>query len=73
MTLIELLIRNYNILFTYLQFPVFDEFGTGKIFKLSEDEESWIELMDLGERRYYMAVATIDGKIYITGGWDGYK
>lgn len=66
-------LRSYDIKVTNLQFLVFDEFGTGKIFKLSEDEESWIELMDLGEIRYYLAVATADGKIYMTGGWDGYN
>ena len=39
-----------------------------KIYRLSDDEREWIEVEEIGEERYSCAVASLNGKIYITGG-----
>ena len=39
------------------------------IYRLSDDEREWIEIGEIPERRRYFGVASLNGKIYITGGW----
>ena len=39
-----------------------------KIFQLSDDERKWIELGEIDEERRAFAVASLNGKIYVTGG-----
>ena len=39
------------------------------IYRLSDDEREWIEIGELPEGRGYLGVASLNGKIYITGGW----
>ena len=42
---------------------------TPKVFRLSDDEREWIEIGELPEIQSAFAVASLNGKIYITGGW----
>ena len=39
------------------------------IYRLSDDEREWIEIGEIPERRGLFGVASLNGKIYITGGW----
>ena len=50
-------------------YSVFDGYKSKKIFLLSHDERKWKEVGELPERRAYFGVASLNGKIYITGGW----
>ena len=43
-----------------------------KIFRLSDDEREWIEVGQIGEEKGFFAAASLNGKIYITGGWNEY-
>ena len=38
------------------------------IYRLSDDEREWIESGEIPERRDFLGVASLNGKIYITGG-----
>ena len=38
------------------------------IYRLSDDEREWIEIEDIPEILIYFGVASLNGKIYITGG-----
>ena len=38
------------------------------IYRLSDDEQEWIEIGEVPERRYRFGVASLNGRIYITGG-----
>ena len=40
-----------------------------KIYRLSDDEWEWIGVGEIPERLDYFGVASLNGKIYITGGW----
>ena len=40
-----------------------------KIYRLSDDEREWIEIGEIPEQRTSFGVASLNGKIYITGGW----
>ena len=42
---------------------------TKKIYRLSDDEREWIEIGEIPEERGSFGVASLNGKIYITGGW----
>ena len=50
---------------------VIDGHWSKKIFRLSDDEREWIEVGKIGEERTDFAVASLNGKIYITGGENG--
>ena len=39
------------------------------IYRLSDDEREWIEIGEIPEGRRYFGVASLNGRIYITGGW----
>ena len=51
-----------------MKYLVIDEWVSKEIFRLSDDERGWIEVGQIGERRSTFAVASLNGKIYITGG-----
>ena len=53
-----------------MKHSVVDGWANKKIFRLSDDERKWIEVGRIGEPRYDYAVASLNGKIYITGGSD---
>ena len=38
------------------------------IYRLSDDEREWIEIGEIPEERRSFGVASLNGKIYITGG-----
>ena len=38
------------------------------IYRLSDDERKWIGVGQIGGTRYSSAAASLNGKIYITGG-----
>ena len=38
------------------------------MYRLSSDEREWIKMGEIPERRIYFGVASLNGKIYITGG-----
>ena len=40
------------------------------IYRLSDDEREWIKVEEIPERRgSSFGVASLNGRIYITGGW----
>ena len=39
-----------------------------KIFRLSDDEWEWIEIGEIPEMRTHSGVASLNGRIYMTGG-----
>ena len=41
---------------------------SSKIYRLSDDEREWIEVGEIPEIRIYFGVASLNGRIYITGG-----
>ena len=43
--------------------------GHRKIYRLSDDEREWIEVGEIEENCNGFAVALLNGKIYIAGGW----
>ena len=45
-----------------------EKWYNNKIFRLSDDEREWVEIEELPEERYSPGVASLNGKIYITGG-----
>lgn len=47
---------------------VIAEYGNRRIYRLSDDEHEWIEMGHIGEWRIGFAIASLDGKLYITGG-----
>ena len=44
-----------------------------KIYRLSDDEWEWIEIGEIPEERRYLGVASLNDKVYITGGTGGWK
>ena len=38
------------------------------IYRLSDDEREWIEIGKIPKQRDYFGVASLNGRIYITGG-----
>ena len=38
------------------------------IYRLSDDEQEWIEIGEIPEQRGSFGVASLNGKIYIAGG-----
>ena len=49
-------------------YSVIGGWGNKKIYRLSDDEREWIEIGEIPEGRGYFEVASLNGKIYITGG-----
>ena len=39
------------------------------IYRLSDDEREWVEVGEIPERLDVFGVASLNGRIYITGGW----
>ena len=50
------------------EYLVFDGENTEKIYRLSGDEQEWVETGEIPERLENFGVASLNGKIYITGG-----
>ena len=50
---------------------VIDGHWSKKIFRLSDDEREWIEVGQIGKERGGFVIASLNEKIYITGGWQG--
>ena len=40
------------------------------MLRLSDDQQKWIEMGKIEEKQTDVAIATLNGKIYITGGSD---
>ena len=40
-----------------------------KIYRLSDDGQEWTEIGEMPGERIDFGVASLNGKIYITGGW----
>ena len=38
------------------------------IYRLSNDKREWIEIGEIPEKRNYLGVASLNGRIYIVGG-----
>ena len=38
------------------------------IYRLSDDEREWVEMGEIPERRDSFGIASLNGRIYITGG-----
>ena len=49
-------------------YSVIDGRKSRKIYRLSDDEREWIEIGEILERRIHFGTASLNGKIYITGG-----
>ena len=39
------------------------------IYRLSDDEREWKEIGEVPKKRIHFGVASLNGRIYITGGW----
>ena len=59
----------YHIHYCNYGYSVIDGCGSKKIYRLSDDEREWIEIGEIPEKRACLEVASLNGKIYITGGW----
>ena len=49
---------------------VIDGWGSKIIYRLSDDEREWIEIGKIPEKRASFGVASLNGKIYLAGGWE---
>ena len=49
-------------------YSVIDGWGSRKIYRLSDDEREWVEIGEIPEKRVSSGVASLDGRVYITGG-----
>ena len=50
------------------EYSVIDGYKSKKIYRLSDDEWEWKKIGELPEERACFRVASLNGKIYITGG-----
>ena len=50
-------------------YSVIDGYTSNKIYRLSDDEREWIEIGEIPEIPGSFGVASLNGRIYITGGW----
>ena len=62
----------YTVILQYIHYcnygySVIDGWNS-KIYRLSDDEREWVEIGEIPEKRRYFVVASLNGKIYITGG-----
>ena len=58
----------WHIRYCNYGYSVIDGRESRKIYRLSDDEREWIEVGEIPERRGYFGVASLNGRIYITGG-----
>ena len=49
-------------------YSVIDGWDSRKIYRLSDDERKWIEIGEIPGKREYFGVASLNGRIYLTGG-----
>ena len=49
-------------------YSVIDSNGSREIYRLSDDEREWIEAGEIPEKRIRFEAASLNGRIYITGG-----
>ena len=59
----------YHIHYFNYGYSVIDGPRSKKIYRLSDDEREWVEVGELPERRYSFGVASLNGRIHITGGY----
>ena len=59
----------YHIHYCNYGYSVIDGWCNKKIYRLSDNEREWIEIGEIPEQRGYFGVVSLNGKIYITGGW----
>ena len=50
-------------------YSVIDGWENRKIYRLSDDEREWVEIGEIPETRGAFGITSLNGKIYITGGW----
>ena len=65
--------KSYTVTLQYTHFrnygySVIDGLVSNKIYRLSDDQQEWIEIGEIPEGRDSFGVASLNGKIYITGG-----
>ena len=58
----------YHIHYCNYGYSVIDGWDSRKIYRLSDDEWEWVEIGEIPEERDSFGVASLNGKIYITGG-----
>ena len=58
----------WHIHYRNYEYSVIDGDDSRKIYRLSDDEREWIEIGEIPERRIFSGVASLNGRIYITGG-----
>ena len=49
-------------------YAAIDGWDNRKIYRLSDNEREWIENGEIPEERHFFGVASLNGRIYITGG-----
>ena len=59
----------YHIHYYNYGYSVIDALISNKIYRLLDDEREWIEIGKISKRRLHFGVASLNGKIYITGGY----
>ena len=61
---------HYSIFIIYRNYgySAIEGFKSRKIYRLSDDEREWIEVGKIPKERYNFGVASLNGRIYITGG-----
>ena len=50
-------------------YSVIDGRESERIYRLSDDEQKWVKIGEIPEGRGSFGVASLNGKIYITGGF----
>ena len=60
----------YKINTILIEHSVIDGWSSQTIFRLSNDKREWIEVGQIGEKRLWFGVESLNGKIYITGGYN---
>ena len=58
-----------HIYYCNYEYSVIDGKNSEKIYQLSDDEREWTEVEEIPERQGSLRVASLNGKIYITGGF----
>ena len=58
----------YHIHYCNYGYSAIDGEKSKKIYRLSDDEREWKEIGEILDRRHSFGVASLNGRIYITGG-----
>ena len=59
----------YHIHYCNYGYSVIDRWDSNMIYRLTDDEQEWLEIGEIPKKRHSFGVASLNGKIYITGGW----